>query len=142
MAHRVHQCVCTYLSECVSTHPYLCQFTASCLCTMHPYCLHLTSAPQMTTIGSESTCLSLPDVAPGRPAWKKIIACFGDGVLEPSRVINRVVLGGLVFQDESKRKLLNSCTHPFIQHTMLRQAFMCFLQGALYFLKPVTCSLL
>ena len=75
--------------------------------------------------------LSTPVVAPGKPAWKKVVACFGDGVLEPSGVINRAALGALIFQDEAKRKLLNSCTHPFIQRTMLRQALAYFLQGVL-----------
>ena len=78
-----------------------------------------------------SPILSTPVLAPGKPAWKKVVACFGDGVLEPSGVINRVALGALIFQDEAKRKLLNSCTHPFIQRTMLRQALAYFLQGVL-----------
>ena len=78
-----------------------------------------------------SPSLSTPVVAPGKPAWKKVVACFGDGVLEPSGVINRAALGALIFQDEAKRKLLNSCTHPFIQRTMLRQALAYFLQGVL-----------
>ena len=80
-------------------------------------------------------------MAPGQPAWKKIVTCFGDGVLEPSGVINRAALGALAFQDEAKRKLLNSCTHPFIQRTMLRQALVYFLKGALL-MQPVTRSLL
>lgn len=85
--------------------------------------------PSMATDSSPS--LSIPVVAPGKPAWKKVVACFGDGVLEPSGVINRAALGALIFQDESKRKLLNSCTHPFIQRTMLRQALAYFLKGVL-----------
>ena len=98
----------------------------------------------MTTVDSQSPSLSSPVVAPGRPAWKKIVACFGDGVLDPSGVINREALGALIFKDESKRKLLNSCTHPFIQRAMLRQALLYFLQGVSltatsYMLSAVAC---
>ena len=51
-------------------------------------------------------------VAPGTPAWSKIVEHFGSGVLLPDKSINRPALGEIVFNDTTKLALLNEITHP------------------------------
>ncbi len=53
-------------------------------------------------------------VRPGLPAWKAITEAFGNEVLLPDGSINRSKLGSIVFQDFSKRSILNSIMHPGI----------------------------
>ncbi|MBI4609681.1 MAG: dephospho-CoA kinase [Candidatus Rokubacteria bacterium] len=54
-------------------------------------------------------------VEPGEPAYEKIVAEFGRGILEADGVIDRKKLGALVFDDEAKRKRLEALTHPEIR---------------------------
>jgi dephospho-CoA kinase len=68
-------------------------------------------------------------VEPGLPAWKEIVAVFGEGILKPNREINREALRNIIFNDSGKRHLLNQCTHPHIQTAMLKQALWHFLRG-------------
>jgi dephospho-CoA kinase len=51
-------------------------------------------------------------VVPGKPAWKKIVEHFGDGILDDEGFIDRPALGAIVFADPAKRALLNELTHP------------------------------
>jgi dephospho-CoA kinase len=53
-------------------------------------------------------------VEPGRPAYEKIVAEFGRGILDAEGLIDRKRLGALVFADSEKRKRLESFTHPEI----------------------------
>jgi len=53
-------------------------------------------------------------VEPEKPAWKDIVDTFGSSVLNPDGTIDREKLGGIVFNDEAKRKVLNDITHPRI----------------------------
>jgi len=53
-------------------------------------------------------------VRPGLPAWKAIAKAFGSEVLLQDGNINRSKLGSIVFQDFSKRSILNSIMHPGI----------------------------
>ena len=53
-------------------------------------------------------------VKPGLPAWKAIAKAFGSEVLLQDGNINRSKLGSIVFQDFSKRSILNSIMHPGI----------------------------
>jgi dephospho-CoA kinase len=53
-------------------------------------------------------------VEPGEPAWRDIVAEFGEDVLLPDRTIDRKKLGDVVFGDETKRRRLNAITHPRI----------------------------
>lgn len=57
---------------------------------------------------------------------------FGREVLLEDDRIDRKKLGGIVFQDEAKRKLLNRCTHPHIQRAMLWQVAKHFVRGIPY----------
>ena len=68
-------------------------------------------------------------VEPGRAAWKMIVKNFGHDILLEDGHIDRQKLGQIVFQDEAKRKILNSCTHPYIQRAMLWQVVKHFLRG-------------
>lgn len=68
-------------------------------------------------------------VQPGKPAWHLIMKHFGRSILLSDGTIDRPKLGSIIFADESKRKLLNSCTHPYIQREMLWQIFKYFFQG-------------
>jgi dephospho-CoA kinase len=61
-------------------------------------------------------------VEPGKPAWKDIVACFGERVLKEDRQIDRKNLSDIVFRDPEKRKQLESFTHPRIIEEGARQA--------------------
>lgn len=49
---------------------------------------------------------------PNRPAWKRIIREFGEGILHDDRTINRKRLAALVFADAKRRKRLEDIIHP------------------------------
>jgi dephospho-CoA kinase len=53
-------------------------------------------------------------MSPGRPAWKKIVARFGEEVLKPDRTIDRGRLGRTVFSDPGARLFLNKLLHPLV----------------------------
>jgi dephospho-CoA kinase len=61
-------------------------------------------------------------VEPGKPAWKDIVACFGEDVLKEDRRIDRKKLSDIVFRDMEKRKKLEGFTHPRIIEEAERQA--------------------
>jgi dephospho-CoA kinase len=54
-------------------------------------------------------------VEPGEPAYAKIVAEFGRGVLDSEGRIDRKKLGAMVFASEAKRKRLEEFTHPEIR---------------------------
>jgi len=51
---------------------------------------------------------------PDRPAWREIVANFGEGVLGTDRQIDRLKLGAIVFADKEKLKTLNGIVHPAV----------------------------
>ena len=53
-------------------------------------------------------------VAPGEPAYREIIAVFGEGILKPDGTLDRKALGGIVFSDAAARGVLEKITHPAI----------------------------
>ena len=53
-------------------------------------------------------------MAPGRTAWKKIVARFGRSILRPDRTIDRPALGAIVFGDEKALRFLNGVVHPLV----------------------------
>lgn len=57
-------------------------------------------------------------VEPGTPAWSKIVEHFGPEVLLPDKRINRPLLGRIVFEDQTKRALLNEIVHPVVMREM------------------------
>ena len=59
--------------------------------------------------------------APGRPAWRELVAAFGQGILNADETINRAVLGELVFRDTARREALNAIVHPAVFTAWRRQ---------------------
>src|SRR6185436_12299566 len=53
-------------------------------------------------------------VAPGSAGLKKVVAEFGNEVLQSNGSLDRSRLGTLVFASADKRAVLNSILHPFI----------------------------
>ncbi len=58
--------------------------------------------------------LSRVVVEPGKPAWKDIVAFFGEQVLREDRTLDREKLREIVFKDLEKKKKLESFQHPRI----------------------------
>lgn len=50
----------------------------------------------------------------GKPAWKEIVAFFGDQILNEDQQINRSKLADIVFDHLEYLEILNSITHPRI----------------------------
>ena len=48
---------------------------------------------------------------PDTPAWREIVATFGEGVLAPDRTIDRTKLGPIVFSNPNALHQLNAITH-------------------------------
>ena len=53
-------------------------------------------------------------VMPGTPGYDRIISAFGTGVVQPDGTLDRKALSGIVFADETKRRVLERITHPLI----------------------------
>lgn len=51
---------------------------------------------------------------PGKPAWQKVVDCFGKKILFPDGKIDRIKLGNIVFADPHKIRQLNEIVHPFV----------------------------
>jgi dephospho-CoA kinase len=58
--------------------------------------------------------LSRVVVEPGKPAWKDIVAFFGEQVLREDQTLDREKLRDIVFKDIEKKKKLESFQHPRI----------------------------
>jgi dephospho-CoA kinase len=54
----------------------------------------------------------------GEPAWKEIVAHFGDGVLDQDGEIDRAKLAQIIFADANERTFLEKTTHPRIFQRM------------------------
>ena len=53
-------------------------------------------------------------VWPGEPAYRSIVAEFGEEIVNPDRTLNRKALGKIVFADPTARRRLERITHPAI----------------------------
>jgi len=58
---------------------------------------------------------------PGKPAWKEIVAFFGEQVLKEDQTLDRKKLSEIVFSDMKKRKELEGLTHPRIYEEFFRR---------------------
>ncbi|KAF7301076.1 CoaE-domain-containing protein [Mycena indigotica] len=58
-------------------------------------------------------------VAPGTTGLRKIVAFFGKEILLPDGSLDRKKLGSIIFNDEAKRRKLNSIVHPAVRRAML-----------------------
>lgn len=59
-------------------------------------------------------------VDPGKPAWKEVVAYFGEQVLLEDKSLNRKKLAEIVFRDIEKRKKLESFIHPRVHEEFVR----------------------
>ena len=50
-----------------------------------------------------------------KPAWKKIVAHFGEKILNEDKTINRSRLGKIVFSDKKEQNVLNELIHPLVK---------------------------
>ncbi|MEC0303865.1 dephospho-CoA kinase [Terribacillus saccharophilus] len=57
-------------------------------------------------------------VEPGEPALAGIVDAFGSDILLPDGALDRQKLGGIIFQDQEKREILNSIVHPVVRARM------------------------
>jgi dephospho-CoA kinase len=53
-------------------------------------------------------------VAPGTPAWKKIVRRFGGKILRPDGTIDRKRLAAILFAEPGARDFLNRLLHPLV----------------------------
>jgi dephospho-CoA kinase len=53
-------------------------------------------------------------VAPGTEGLKRVVAEFGEEVLQPDETLDRARLGAIIFVDSEKRERLNAILHPLI----------------------------
>lgn len=60
-------------------------------------------------------------MAPGRPAWKAVVARFGESILAPDRTIDRPALGRIVFADRASRRELEGIIHPLVIAAMRKE---------------------
>ncbi|MGA8942602.1 MAG: dephospho-CoA kinase [Thermoactinomyces sp.] len=60
-------------------------------------------------------------VEPGSEGLKRIVAHFGEEMLDNEGKLDRARLGSVIFQDPVKRKTLNRLLHPLIMQTMQLQ---------------------
>lgn len=62
--------------------------------------------------------ISYEIMLPGGAAYNEVIKSFGSGILTESGEIDRKALGGIVFADSEKLRLLNEITHKLIYAEM------------------------
>ena len=60
-------------------------------------------------------------VKKGLPAYREIVASFGEAILLPDGEINRSALGDIIFNDPRKKQLLNRIVHPYVRKEQNRQ---------------------
>src|SRR5687768_14444444 len=53
-------------------------------------------------------------VAPGTPGLAAVVEAFGPGVLTEDGQLDRPKVGGIVFNDEERRRVLEGIVHPLV----------------------------
>ncbi|KAF7330999.1 hypothetical protein MVEN_02440100 [Mycena venus] len=76
-------------------------------------------------------------VEPGTPALAKIVSFFGPEILQSDGTLDRKKLGSVIFNDETKRRKLNSIVHPAVRRAMLWGVVMHWLRGSKYCILDV-----
>jgi dephospho-CoA kinase len=76
-------------------------------------------------------------VEPGTPALAKIVAFFGPDILQSDGTLDRKKLGSIIFNDEVKRRKLNSIVHPAVRRAMLWGVLGHWLRGSKYCIVDV-----
>jgi len=60
-------------------------------------------------------------VEPERPAWRDIVAYFGEQAIKRDRTLDREWVAEIVFADREKRRMLESFTHPRIREEFVAE---------------------
>lgn len=68
-------------------------------------------------------------VLPGTPALWNIVHVFGNDILLPEGSLDRKKLGGIIFTDEGKRKILNGIVHPAVRRAMFLKVLHHWIRG-------------
>jgi len=68
--------------------------------------------------------------SPGGPAYKEVIAAFGEGIVAPDGTIDRKKLGPIVFADPAQLKRLEAIVHPRMFERMREMVAQMRAQGA------------
>jgi len=68
-------------------------------------------------------------VLPGSRGYSQIVKHFGQDILSPDGSIDRKKLGAIIFNDLSKRKILNGIVHPAVRRLMLWEVLKAWLTG-------------
>ncbi|KAJ7643795.1 CoaE-domain-containing protein, partial [Roridomyces roridus] len=76
-------------------------------------------------------------VEPGTPALAKITAFFGPEVLQEDGTLDRKKLGSIIFNDEAKRRKLNSIVHPAVRKALLWGVIKQWIGGSKYCIMDV-----
>lgn len=76
-------------------------------------------------------------VEPGTPALTRISEYFGPDVLLQDGSLDRKKLGSIIFNDEVKRKKLNSIVHPAVRKAMFLAVLKNWAQGKKYVILDV-----
>lgn len=66
----------------------------------------------------------------GTGGWKKVVAAFGEEILQPDGEVDRPKLGQIVFSDPGKRQLLNRLLAPYISSGIFWQIFKLWMKGS------------
>ncbi|KAJ7618398.1 CoaE-domain-containing protein [Roridomyces roridus] len=74
---------------------------------------------------------------PGTPALAKIAAFFGPEVLQADGTLDRKKLGSIIFNDEAKRRKLNSIVHPAVRKALLWGVVKQWVRGSKYCIMDV-----
>jgi dephospho-CoA kinase len=68
-------------------------------------------------------------VLPGTSGYNQVVAYFGREILASDGTLDRPKLGEIVFNDETKRRKLNSIIHPAVRKAMTWEVIKCWLRG-------------
>ncbi|KAF7354701.1 hypothetical protein MSAN_01383800 [Mycena sanguinolenta] len=71
-------------------------------------------------------------VEPGTHGLAKIVSFFGPEILQSDGTLDRKKLGSVIFNDEAKRRKLNSIVHPAVRRAMLWGVVKHWLRGSKY----------
>ncbi|KAF8889879.1 CoaE-domain-containing protein [Infundibulicybe gibba] len=76
-------------------------------------------------------------VEPGTRGLASIVKAFGRDILLPDGSLDRKKLGTVIFNDEAKRKILNSIVHPAVRRSTLWQVLTYWIKGEKYCIVDV-----
>ncbi|KAF8392603.1 hypothetical protein HHK36_022949 [Tetracentron sinense] len=66
----------------------------------------------------------------GTGGWKRVVAAFGEDILQDNGEVDRAELGQIVFSDPAKRQLLNRLLAPFISSGIFREIMKLWMKGS------------